>query len=319
MILSASRRTDIPAFFSDWFFNRIKEGSVCVRNPMNAHQVSRINISPEVTDCIVFWTKNPIPMLDRLNKLEEYNYYFQYTVNAYGRDTEPFVPPLEERIDAFRRLSQRIGRERVIWRYDPIILTQRYDVDFHLDAIRKIASELNGYTEKLVFSFVDVYSGKNQKALINMGYKQFSQLELDRFVQMLTAIAAENNLTLATCAEKIDLDKYGITHNSCIDGELIERIAGYKLKTKADNQRGECRCIKCEDIGSYDTCTHGCTYCYANYRRDAALAKVSRYDPESPILCDKIDFKNDMITDRPVKLLKIDNNGESDFEQLSLF
>ena len=319
MILSASRRTDIPAFFSDWFFNRIKAGNVCVRNPMNAHQVSRINISPEVTDCIVFWTKNPIPMLDRLDELERYNYYFQYTLNAYGSDTEPFVPPIEERIDAFRRLSEKIGRERVIWRYDPIILTQKYDVDFHLKSIRKIASALSGYTEKLVFSFVDIYSGKNQKTLIKMGNREFSQSELEYFVKTLSEIAAENHLILATCAEKIDLEKFGIAHNSCIDGELIERIAGYKLKAKADNQRGECRCIKCEDIGSYDTCTHGCTYCYANYRREVALAKVSRYDPNSPMLCDNIDSENDKITDRPVKLLKIDDNGEGGFEQLSLF
>lgn len=148
MILSASRRTDIPAFFSDWFFNRIKEGNVCVRNPMNAYQVSRINISPEVTDCIVFWTKNPMPMLERLDELKKYTYYFQYTINAYSADTEPFVPPLEERLDAFRRLSQKIGCERVIWRYDPIILTKKYDISFHLDSIKRIASELKGYTEK---------------------------------------------------------------------------------------------------------------------------------------------------------------------------
>lgn len=319
MILSASRRTDIPAFFSDWFFNRIKEGNVCVRNPMNAYQVSRINISPEVTDCIVFWTKNPMPMMERLDELKKYTYYFQYTINAYSADTEPFVPPLEERLDAFRRLSQKIGCERVIWRYDPIILTKKYDISFHLDSIKRIASELKGYTEKMVFSFVDVYSGKNQKTLIRMGNRNFSDPELEYFVKELTEIAAENHIVLATCAEKTDLGKYGIAHNSCIDGELIERITGCRLKTKADNQRGECRCIKCEDIGSYDTCTHGCTYCYANFRREIALEKVKHYDPASPLLCDSIDTENDKITDRPVRSLKIADEDEGSFEQLKLF
>ena len=319
MILSASRRTDIPAFFSDWFFNRIKAGNVCVRNPMNAHQVSRINISPDVTDCIVFWTKNPIPMMDRLDELDKYTYYFQYTINAYSADTEPFVPPLEKRIAAFRRLSERIGSERVIWRYDPIILTKKYDIDFHLDSIRKIASELKGYTEKMVFSFVDVYSGKNQKTLIKMGNRDFSDPELEYFIKTLAEITTENHMTAATCAERIDLEKYGIAHNSCIDGELIERITGCRLKTKADNQRGECRCIKCEDIGSYDTCTHGCTYCYANFRRETALEKVKHYDPDSQLLCDAIDEENDRITDRPVRSLKIKDGGGDSFEQLSLF
>jgi len=319
LILSASRRTDIPAFFSDWFFNRIKAGNVCVRNPMNAHQVSRINISPDVTDCIVFWTKNPIPMMDRLDELDKYTYYFQYTINAYSADTEPFVPPLEKRIAAFRRLSEKIGSERVIWRYDPIILTKKYDIDFHLDSIRRIASELKGYTEKMVFSFVDVYSGKNQKTLIKMGNRDFSDPELEYFIKTLAEITAENHMTAATCAERIDLEKYGIAHNSCIDGELIERITGCRLKTKADNQRGECRCIKCEDIGSYDTCTHGCTYCYANFRRETALEKVRHYDSDSQLLCDAIDAENDRITDRPVRSLKIRDGGGDSFEQLSLF
>ena len=144
MILSVSRRTDIPAFYADWFFKRIKEGFVYVRNPMNIHQVSSISLSPEVVDCIVFWTKNPAPMLPRLEELNGYDYYFQYTINAYDKDAEPCIPPLEERLRTFRTLSERLGKERVIWRYDPIIFTDRYTTSYHLEQFTRIAHELAG-------------------------------------------------------------------------------------------------------------------------------------------------------------------------------
>lgn len=169
MILSASRRTDIPAFYSDWFYRRVKEGRVCVRNPLNPHQVSEIPITPEVVDCIVFWTKDPAPMLDRLEELGDYMYYSQYTLNAYDRRIEPRVPDMDQRLETFRRLAERLGKERVIWRYDPILLTGDLDPDYHARAFRRIAEELKGCTEKAVISFVDVYPARNKKALEALG------------------------------------------------------------------------------------------------------------------------------------------------------
>ncbi len=317
MIISASRRTDIPAFFSDWFYNRIKEGYVCVRNPMNVHQVSRIKLSPDVADCIVFWTKNPAPMIARLNELKDYSYYFQFTVNACGRKYEPRVPPLEQRLDTFRTLSEKIGKERVIWRYDPIFLTPEFDVDLHLKSLEHIASELKGFTEKCVFSFVDIYPTKNRTNMSGLLQREFTQPEIEYFVGALAKIAKKNDLILATCAEKIDLARYGIEHNSCIDGKLIERITGCKIKTRADGQREACQCVKCEEIGSYDTCVHGCVYCYANFKTAAAKENMKRYDVNSPMLCDNIK-EDDIVTDRPVKSLKtgpLDCGGE----QLTLF
>lgn len=157
MILSVSRRTDIPAFYSDWFFNRLQAGFVDVRNPMNIHQISRIKISPDVVDCIVFWTKNPKKMLDRLDELSGYNYYFQFTINPYDKQIEHYVPQKSEVIATFQALSMKIGPEKVIWRYDPILLTNKIDVNYHIKYFNELAKRLNGYTNRCVISFVDLY------------------------------------------------------------------------------------------------------------------------------------------------------------------
>ena len=318
MIISASRRTDIPAFFSDWFINRIKEGSVCVRNPMNIHQVSRISLSPSVVDCIVFWTKNPAPMIPALSGLSDYDYYFQYTLNNYGKETEPNIPSVEDRISTFKELSGMLGKERVIWRYDPIIIAPGYDVDFHIESIRRIAAQLKGFTEKCVFSFVDIYPTKNMKNMNYMQSRPINDSELEHLLTSITKIAAENDIIFATCAEKVNLEKSGIQHNSCIDGELIQRITGFQLKTRPDGQRDACGCVKCEEIGCYDTCPHGCTYCYANFRAEATREKLKLYNPDSPILCDSISA-DDIVTDRPVKSIKTVSLSDIGGEQLTLF
>ena len=158
MIISASRRTDIPTYYFEWFFNRINDGYVCVRNPMNIHQISKVSLSPEVVDGIVFWTKNPIPMMKRLHELDSrYMYYFQFTLNSYGKDVEANIPSKNDVIiPAFQDLSRMIGAERVIWRYDPIMLTDKYTIDYHVEYFEKIAKRLSGYTKKCIISFVDL-------------------------------------------------------------------------------------------------------------------------------------------------------------------
>lgn len=312
MILSASRRTDIPAFYAEWFYQRIQEGVVCVRNPMNTHQVSRISLSPEVVDCIVFWTKNAAPMMNQLDRLEEYDYYFQFTINSYGRETEPYVPELSRRLETFIQLSEKIGRERVIWRYDPIIFTERYTPEFHLKNFEETASVLGTYTEKCVFSFVDIYPSKNRENLRRMNFRPLPPEELDRFAGELARIGRSSGLVLATCAEAVDLARHGIEHNSCIDKALIERITGMPLDVGEDRQRKHCRCVKCDDIGAYDTCPHGCTYCYANFRPNIVPGKLKICDAKSPLLCDCIK-ETDKITERPVRSYK------QKYEQLTLF
>lgn len=304
MIISASRRTDIPTFFSDWFYNRIKEGFLYVRNPMNAHQISKINLSPELVDCIVFWTKNPVPMMERLDELKDYKYYFQFTLTGYGKDMEANLPDKKEvLIPAFQKLSAKIGKKCVIWRYDPIVFTKRYTPEYHIKAFRQIAEALKGYTEKCVISFVDIYA-KNKKNMNEVDYYEMTDKKLEEFAKTLSEIARENGIVVASCAEKIDLEKCGIEHNSCIDRKLIEEIIGCSLKVSKDKvQRPECGCVESMEIGTYNTCQNGCRYCYANYNPESVKENCRYYDLNSPLLCGQVG-EDDVITERKVKSLK---------------
>ena len=304
MILSVSRRTDIPNYYSEWFFNRLKDGFLYVRNPMNFHQISEIKISPDVVDCIVFWTKNPLPMMERLDELEAYNYYFQFTLTGYGNDVERNLPNKKTSvIPIFQELSNRIGKEKVVWRYDPIFFSNRYNVQYHLKAFRSIAEALSGYTEKCVISFLDIYP-KNKKNMDNLLSYDLSDSELREFAKELSNIAKENHIKIGSCAEKVDLDEYGIIHNSCIDKELIEKIIDCKLKINKDkNQRIECGCVESVEVGTYNTCKNGCVYCYANYSAKSVESNFQKYDPLSPLLCGHIE-KDDRISTRKVVSLK---------------
>lgn len=305
MILSASRRTDIPCYYSEWFFNRIKEGFVCVRNPVNPVQVSSISLSPEVIDCIVFWTKNPQPMLGRLEELAGYDYYFQFTLTGYGKDVEKNIPHKKDTmIPVFQQLSEKIGKERVIWRYDPFLFTPKYTPEYHLRAFSQIAQALCGYTERCVISFVDTYV-KNKKELQKLGVYELLEAELRAFVRELSRIAGENGLNLKSCAERIDLEDSGVCHGNCIDKELVERITGCQLKGSRDkNQRPECGCMESVEIGTYNTCLNGCVYCYANHSAGSTAANCQKYDPMSPILCGTV-REEDKVTVRAVKSLKV--------------
>ena len=311
MILSVSRRTDVPNYYSDWFFNRIKEKYVYVRNPMNPHQVSKIDISPEMVDCIVFWTKNPKPMLERLDELKGYNYYFQFTLTGYGNDIECNVPHKKEvMIPIFQELSRKIGKEKVIWRYDPIMFTETYTPEYHVKAFEQIANALNGYTEKCVISFVDTYA-KNKKSMTELGVKQLDKHQLFDFAKQLSRIALKNNMAIGSCAEVIDLEQCGISHNSCIDQELIERIVGCKINTSKDkNQRKECSCIESVEIGTYNTCKNGCKFCYANYSQESVDKNCNKYNAMSPILCGEV-TEYDKVNVRKIKSIRE--------EQLSIF
>lgn len=305
MIVSASRRTDIPNYYSEWFFNRVREGYLYVRNPMNPHQISKIVISPDVVDCIVFWTKNPNPMLARLGELDSYHYYFQFTLTGYGKDIEANVPHKKnDIIPIFQKLSQRIGKERVIWRYDPILFTERYAPEYHLRAFAQIAEKLRGYTAKAVISIVDTYA-KNKKALRELGSYSLPENELLLFAGEIAAIARANDMKPASCAESIDLSVCGIEHNCCIDRELIEQLAGYTIRAGKDrNQRRECGCIESIEIGTYHTCRNGCRYCYANGSPSAVARTSACYDANSPLLCGSVTGQ-DNITERKVKSFRV--------------
>lgn len=300
MIISASRRTDIPAFYSNWFFNRIKEGFLLVRNPMNAHQVSRIKLSPEVVDCIVFWTKNPRPMLSKLDGLKDYNYYFQFTLNSYDKTLEHGVPSKKYLIKTFIELSERIGRERVIWRYDPIILTDVFTKEYHYKWFEYLAKNLCNYTDKCVISFLDLYK-KTERNLKEIKIAILNKTDMEEIAYRLSSIASKYNLTMETCSEEIELEKFGVNHGKCIDDRLISKILNCNLIIDKDlNQREICGCVKSIDVGAYNTCKHECLYCYANFSKETVRKQVQEHNSKSPLLTGSLNG-NEKITDREVK------------------
>lgn len=302
MIISASRRTDIPAFYSKWFINRIKAGYLLSVNPMNRKQVSKIILDPNIVDCIVFWTKNPAPLIEKLDLLKAYKFYFQYTITPYPSIIEKYVPPLEKRIEVFKRLSDLIGPEKVIWRYDPIFLTDKFDLNFHLDNFQKIAVQLNTFTEKCVISFLDVYK-KCERNLKNINFRILSEIEINLIASEISSIAKTLNIRIETCAEDLDLSVYGIKKGKCIDDELISRIVGCSKKIEKDrNQRNECGCVTSIDIGTYNSCVHNCLYCYANFKHDQAKKNFKKHNPDSEILIGEL-RGDEKISVRKVKKL----------------
>lgn len=273
MVISASRRTDIPAFYWEWFQKRLQEQYVLVRNPLNLHQVSRISLRPEVVDGLVFWTKNPEPMLKQLSVLDAYAYYFQF-----------------------------IGAERMIWRYDPILLSARYDLQYHAAVFEELAAQLAGSTKKCIISFLDYYP-KIKAGLHQAGLRGLSEDEQRRLAAVLSQTARQYGLQLETCAEAIELADLGIEHASCIDAELLGRVGGCRLDTVKDkNQRGECGCAASIDIGAYNTCLHGCIYCYANDSR-RQLQQITAGNSSSPLLCSELE-PADKVTERNLRALR---------------
>ncbi|MFA7404520.1 MAG: DUF1848 domain-containing protein [Pelobacteraceae bacterium] len=296
MIISASRRTDIPAFHAEWFMKRIREGYFHRVNPFNSKQVSGFSLKPEDVDAICFWSKNPRPLMKYLDELNErgFNYYFQFTLNPYDKTFEPHVPPLPERIETMVELAGRIGPERVVWRYDPVILSGISPVTWHLDQAEQIAGRLEGATRRLVFSFYDFYGkgeGRLNSALTGTGITVADitapgQSEaLGQIARGFKAVADHHNLRIATCSEHVDLAAEGIQHGACIDGDLIRELFGATIHANRDkNQRTACNCVEAADMGTYNSCSHHCAYCYANFNEGVIERNLRKNLPDSPAL-----------------------------------
>jgi len=305
IIISASRSTDIPAFYGDWFINRWETGYIKWTNPFNG---VLLYISLKEARCVVFWTKNPKPMMKHLDWCDQNipNYYFQFSLNDYDKEKyEAKVPSVESRIKTFKELSQRLGKKRVVWRYDPLILTDTINIDELLRRVKNIGDQIHEHTEKLVFSFVDIGIYKKVQNNLNkehVPYIEWTEELMDEFANKLYELNKSWNLQLGTCSEKIDLEKYNIVHNKCIDDDLMidlfsedeklmdflgveikqadlfsdgEVIKTKKLKDKG--QREDCGCIMAKDIGAYNTCPHECNYCYANTSKEIAKKNYQRY------------------------------------------
>ena len=301
MIISASRRTDIPAFYADWFMNRVRAGYFYRVNPFNARQVAGFSLRPEDVDAICFWTREPRPLLPHLGELDSrgLNYYFQFTLTPYGPSFEPHLPPLAERVEALLELSARIGPEHVMWRYDPIILSSATPIDWHLTQAEVLAAQLHSATRRLVFSFCDFYGegkGRLGRALHGSGIALADitvpehAADLEQVARGFAAIARRYGLEIYTCTEEADLERFGIGHGACIDGELIGRLFGVNPSQRKDrNQRQGCNCVESVDMGAYNSCPFRCAYCYANFNTVIIGQNRLRHDPESALLLGRHD------------------------------
>lgn len=307
MVLSASRRTDIPAFYSDWFVNRLKAGYVLTRNPMNNVQISRITLSPEIVDCIVFWTKDPQNILDKLAVIDDlgYKYYFQFTLTPYGKAIEKNLRDKADIVKTFITLSKMIGKDRIIWRYDPIILNDEIDIDYHKKNFTRLCNELHKFTNSVTISFVDTYTKVKTNAICPI-----TDVEIAELSEFIGTTAKSYGLAVNACCEGTDLTRYGISPASCIDRAVIEKICGCSFAIKRDkNQRSGCGCVESVDIGAYNTCQNGCVYCYANHSPVSVESNIKRHLSNGEMLIGTV-MENEKIT---VRKIQSDKNEQMHF------
>lgn len=282
MILQTGMRTDIPAFYSEWFINRVKEGYVLVRNPYNPSAVTKYRINPDVVDLIAFCTKNPAPMLQHMDLLKPYGQYWFVTITPYGKEIEPNVPDKKQVLEDFKTLSKIVGMDSIGWRYDPIFINDKYNLDFHFKAFEKMAKALSGCTNTCIISFIDLY----KKVIKNFPQARMVSRE-ERLIigKAFSNIGRKYGITIKTCAEGNELEPFGIDCSGCLTQSVYEKALHTRLDMpKRKGQRTECACFFGNDIGAYDTCRHFCRYCYANTNKDAVLRNFKFHNPFSPFL-----------------------------------
>lgn len=302
MIISASRRTDIPSFFSEWFIKRLEEKYVYVRSPFNFKLISKISLSLEVIDGIVFWTKNAVPMIPKLNRLGALPFYFHWTVNPYGKDIEPYLPSKNDTlIPGFKRLSDKLGNDRVIWRYNPIVFTGKYTAAYHLYYFEKLSNKLSGYTKRCIVSFLDYYEDTRQN-MCGLGLTDKTDMEKIEMISKFADIAQKYHISLEICTDS--QKPVGIKKACCVDKAIFEKIQGYPISLGKDpGQRSECRCMESIDIGMYNTCGNGCLYCYANHSKGKLLYHQKHHHPDSPLIIGNVE-EDDVIKERIVSSVK---------------
>ena len=281
MILNTGTRTDIPAFFHKWFLNRVSEGFVYSRNPYS-NEIYRYEINREVVDCMCFCTKNPKPMIRHLDEISGYNQFWFVTINPYGKDIEANVPDYRKVIKTFRDVSLTLKREAIAWRYDPIFITEKYDLDFHIDKFEEIASQLCEFTSDCTISFIDLY----KKVLRNFPEAREVTTEEQLIIgENFSRIAERYDLKMKTCVEGTLLDQFGFDSAGCMTKQVLERAIGNNLKVPSGKYRNrQCNCLMGRDIGAYNTCMHGCRYCYANYSTKLVKRNQKLHNSDSPLL-----------------------------------
>ena len=294
MIINTGGRTDTVQYYTEWLLRRFDEGFVYSRNPMFPDKVNRYELTPDKVDCVVFCSKNYEPILKDLHRItDRFNTYFFYTITAYGKDIEPGVPSIDESIATLKRLSGQVGRQRVVWRYDPVLLTGDYTVERHLETFGYMAKELSPYVDRCIFSFVQMY----RKLETNMPeltlIKEGNRIAL---AKGMGEIAEENGLSLQICGTDADYTRFGIKRPACMTLDILGKANGVEFREmRHAGMREHCHCIESRDIGWYDTCPNGCRYCYANSDHGKAMENYMHHDPASPILFGSITEKDEVV------------------------
>ena len=283
MIINTGGRTDTVQYFTPWLLKRFDEGFVLSRNPLFQNSVNRYELTPDKVDCVVFCSKNYEPILKDLRRItDRFNTYFFYTITAYGKDIEPGVPSIEESIGILKELSSIVGKQRLVWRYDPVLLTDRYTIEVHEETFSRMAKEISPYVSRCVFSFVEMY----EKLQFNMPeLKTLTGEDMEAIAGILGRIAAENDLPIQICGSDEDYGRYGIGCSGCMTLEILGEANGVEFRNlKHKGMRKGCHCIESRDIGWYDTCLNGCKYCYANSNPKKAFDNYALHDVDSPLL-----------------------------------
>ncbi|WP_042707032.1 DUF1848 domain-containing protein [Methanobrevibacter wolinii] len=283
MILDVSSRTDIPSFYSKWLLKRFKEGYVYVKHPMYPNKISKLELDNKLIDCVVFCSKNYKPLLKDIDKItNKFNTYFFYTITAYDKEIEPKVPKIDESIDTLIKLSKKVGKERITWRYDPILITEKYTIEKHKKCFEYLGSKLSPYIDRCIFSFVDMYKKleKNMHEIIPL-----TQEDKNIIAKNLGYIAKKYDFIIQTCATDYNYEKYGIKQSACRDLNILGKANNIKFRNlKHKGTRPGCHCIETRDIGEYDSCLNGCKYCYANKTPKKAVFNYRFHDTNSPLL-----------------------------------
>lgn len=304
MFINVGARTDITNYYSEWLMNRIREGYVLSRNPLFPNKVYRYRLSPDVVDCLIFCTKNPAPMLDKIDEvcLRGFHVFFYVTITSYGRDIEPGVPDYHDVMETFKKLSGIVGKNNVGWRYDPVFVSEKYTAEHHLKCFEEMTRELAPYTNFCIFSFVQLY----QKLKYTFPeLRAVSDEEKNILLSEMGKIAKSYNIRLQTCGDGNDYSKYGIVRSGCITAPIMERAIGQELKAiKLQPSRKGCGCLPNNDIGAYDTCPNGCRYCYATKDPALAIENYRRHNPLSPLLIGELTDADEVIEAKQVSFLE---------------
>lgn len=312
MILNTGARTDTVQYFSEWLLKRFQEGFVYTRNPLFPNKVTKYELSPDKIDLVLFCSKNYKPILPRLQEItSQYRTYFHYTITAYGKEIEPGVPSIDESIETLIALSKQVGKERVAWRYDPVLLTKKYTIEVHAKTFEYMARRLAPYIDRCIFSFVEMYKKLERNMPEIIPLTENDQKEL---AKILGSIANQYNIPIQTCGMNGDYTQYGIQRSGCATLEILGEANHCEFKDlKHKGMREGCHCIESRDIGAYDTCLNGCKYCYANKNPQKAWDNYRVHNPNSPLLFGEIQPTDEIIEGNQKTFLK------SNFRQETLF